>query len=292
MTKPSVHTIRLEKSEGRKPYVASIAGHDRKWRLSREFLEPDKTTRKGKVLVYRLPDGLYEVGRGAPREDLAVVRARPVDLDRDEVFRAVERVGKASLSMAHLFEAFCESRRSKAPESLLKIATKLVNAAKPPKRKLPDAASVDADTVFAGSSPTLTRHYLRALENRGDEGRIAAMLFRAQKSSTRAKMYYRRTYKDLAYDRKGDCLKALCELLAINDCGIRWGWGTDAKEQDASDVLYVDLPTGQASFHSPDRHVGPEYPGEWDTSSDSMTSVLTFCDQVMQAPALPLSPDR
>jgi hypothetical protein len=29
-------------------------------------------------------------------------------------------------------------------------------------------------------------------------------------------------------------------------------------------VLYVDLPTGQVSFHTAARGVGPDYPGKWD----------------------------
>lgn len=28
-------------------------------------------------------------------------------------------------------------------------------------------------------------------------------------------------------------------------------------------VLYVDLPTGQVSFHAPERGAGPNYPGKW-----------------------------
>jgi len=45
---------------------------------------------------------------------------------------------------------------------------------------------------------------------------------------------------------------------------ITWGWGVDGKQEYHRDVLYVDLPTGQVSFHQSGRGKGPDYLGEWD----------------------------
>lgn len=58
---------------------------------------------------------------------------------------------------------------------------------------------------------------------------------------------------------------------------MTWGWGIDdpldpidfeyctyIPRNRPIEVLYVDLPTGQVSFHSPQRGIGPKYPGTWD----------------------------
>ena len=46
--------------------------------------------------------------------------------------------------------------------------------------------------------------------------------------------------------------------------GLRWGWGIDHGRDAHKNVLYVDLPTGQVSFHTEHRGEGPKYPGTWD----------------------------
>ena len=110
-----------------------------------------------------------------------------------------------------------------------------------PKKPLPlEAPSVFIPTcvrgsqawnVYLSSKGGATRSYLCQLEKKGQIGRIAAQLFRAQKSSARAKRYRggleHVSYTDLAYERKGECLQRLCELLSEDACGMRWGWQHD-----------------------------------------------------------------
>lgn len=145
-----------------------------------------------------------------------------------------------------------------------------------------------ATKAYAGSDAALTRRTLRELEDKGQFGRIAAALFRAQKSSSRAKRYRggpdrgSASYSDLAYDRKGETLRSLCKTLAEDDAGIRWGWGLDDNTEFAPHVLYVDIPTGQVSFHSLDRFDGPDYPGSWDGVKDvSAARILLWCDRML-----------
>ena len=147
-----------------------------------------------------------------------------------------------------------------------------------------------AGAVYHGSNGGATRSYLTRLEKRGRLGRIAAQLFRAQKSSARAKVYrggilrsngYRKSYQDLAYERKGECLKQLCIALDVDACGMQWGWDFDLDQPYAKNVLYVDLPQGQVSFHSEARYVGPTYEGEWDQKHASENRIIEFCDAVM-----------
>ncbi len=38
----------------------------------------------------------------------------------------------------------------------------------------------------------------------------------------------------------------------------------DAEQPVYRQVLYVDLPTGQVSWHTGMRHIGPDYLGAWD----------------------------
>lgn len=143
--------------------------------------------------------------------------------------------------------------------------------------------------AFMGSDAALTRKILRELQAVGQIGRIAAELFRAQKASARAKRYRGRpadgdrSYRAIAYERKGESHSALCEALARDSAGLSWGWGRDAKMMETPHVLYVDCPGGQVSFHSAERYVGPEYPGKWDgAAGTSERRVLELCDGLLE----------
>ena len=123
--------------------------------------------------------------------------------------------------------------------------------------------------IMVGSDGEATREFYKILEDAGPLGRVAVNLFRAQKTSGRAKMYRGRRFKRAAYDTKSWSLANLCEILEKHgaEVGFRYGWKQDTTVvfgEDPSWVLYVDLPTGQVSFHSPTRGKGPEYAGEWD----------------------------
>ena len=119
--------------------------------------------------------------------------------------------------------------------------------------------------VYDGSDGEATSALYRRLEALGPAGVIAMNIFRAHKSSARAKLYSRR-YKGAAYGKKDYSLGLLCSALGrhAEALGIRWGWAVDAKQEVHKHVLYVDLPTGQVSFHTEHRLEGPDYTGEWD----------------------------
>jgi hypothetical protein len=127
--------------------------------------------------------------------------------------------------------------------------------------------------VFTGSNAPATRGLYKELEASGGTGVLAAYLLRAQKSSTRAKDY-RGDYRDLAYGNKGDALHVL-SLLLQRQSALTWGWGTDPGAC-CEHVLYVDLPTGQVSFHSPVRGEGPNYAGKWSGRHDSQWNIIAF----------------
>jgi hypothetical protein len=120
--------------------------------------------------------------------------------------------------------------------------------------------------VFDGSDGDATRALYAELETLGAVGTIAVNLFRAQKSSSRAKVYRGGGYRGMAYDRKGWALDNLCTALGEHAAhlGIAWGWGEDEKQEVHKHVLYVDLPTGQVSYHSGSCGYGPRYNGAWD----------------------------
>jgi hypothetical protein len=149
-----------------------------------------------------------------------------------------------------------------------------------------------AANVYAGSDGELTKAFYAELEKRGPIGLVAMNLFRAQKCSARAKVYRggqrgRGSYRSMAYERKSWSMGLLCEILAKHsaELGIRYGWKEDPRtvfRMDSSWVLYVDLPTGQVSFHSPSRGRGPDYPSDWDGVPDvSAARIILFCDRVM-----------
>lgn len=124
--------------------------------------------------------------------------------------------------------------------------------------------------IFRGSDGDATRALYEKLEQHGPAGAIAVNLLRASKNSSRAKAY-RRGGKAAAYESKNWAMGNLCQILTTIGrpgsaaAGVtQWGWKTDAAQPFHRFVLFVDLSTGQVSFHSAQRLIGPDYPGEWD----------------------------
>jgi hypothetical protein len=140
-------------------------------------------------------------------------------------------------------------------------------------------AHADVIRIYTGSDGEATKALYGQLEALGPAGVVALNLFRACKSSSRAKQYRggirgRGSYRSMAYDRKGWAIENLCKTLMASaaDLGIRWGWGIDEVLRSKGDphhhVLYVDAPTVQVSFHSGHRGDGPDYPAQWDGVRD------------------------
>lgn len=143
--------------------------------------------------------------------------------------------------------------------------------------------------VYEGSDGDATKALYTRLEERGAIGIVAANLFRAQKNSERAKVYRggRRgqgSYRGMAYDRKQWAMDNLARILGEHATvlDLRWGWGIDPTQPRHNAVLYVDLPTGQVSFHTEGRGEGPDYPGEWDgIPGKSPDRILRFTARVL-----------
>lgn len=139
-----------------------------------------------------------------------------------------------------------------------------------------------AQTVFDTSNGAVTQRYYDQLLQRGMRGVVALNLLRALKASKRAKVYSPQ-WRKIAYEKKKWSMSILANTLTQHaaDLGVVWGWGRDKYARGYTHVLYVDLPTGQASFHSPERFKGPDYVGEW-SREPAIRSVLRFCDAVMR----------
>lgn len=119
--------------------------------------------------------------------------------------------------------------------------------------------------VYAGSDGDATRALYERLQQLGPDGTIAVNLLRAKKASERAKAY-RGRFRGIAYDRKQWAMGNLVEALVdhADGLGLRWGWGTDHAQPVHRHVLYVELPTGQVSFHTGARSDGPDHHRPWD----------------------------
>lgn len=74
--------------------------------------------------------------------------------------------------------------------------------------------------------------------------------------------------------------------LHASRLGMRWGWKEDPTREFHRWVLYVDLPTGQVSFHAQTRNGGPDYTGDWDgVPGQSPQRIIRFvADIVALAP--------
>jgi hypothetical protein len=118
-------------------------------------------------------------------------------------------------------------------------------------------------SVFQGSNGEATTALYNDLRLLGSAGYVALELFRAQKSSSRAKAY-RGSSKGKAYDTKQWAMDNLTTALATLGT-LPWGWKFDPTQSFHNWVLYVDLAAGnQVSFHTAERGHGPDYAGEWD----------------------------
>jgi hypothetical protein len=133
------------------------------------------------------------------------------------------------------------------------------------KTRAPPPSEIHA--IYEASDGPATRTLFSFLKRHGINGQLAIALFRACKSSERAKVYRggvrgRGSFREMAYDRKQQAMDNLCEVLSTSMCS--WGWGIDNEQPVHKDVLYVELPTGQVSFHSGRRGTGPDYSKPWD----------------------------
>lgn len=144
--------------------------------------------------------------------------------------------------------------------------------------------------VYKGSVGSTTQAFYAELQKRGAIGALAVNLFRASKTSERAKVYRGRTYRGLSYDRKNWSLENICKLLAEHgdDMGIRWGWKRDPNTPGYEWVLYVDIPDfGQCSYHSAVRLCPQNYTGEWDGKKGATVQVvIDFAEWVMKLPEM------
>lgn len=137
-----------------------------------------------------------------------------------------------------------------------------------------------AQQVFNQNDGDVTKAYYARLNSMGPMGQLAVALFRAQKRSTAAKKYRGRGYRQDAYAVKNWSLSEICRIMVLAGHPFPWGWQRDPYTPGFEWVLYVDLPTGQCSFHSADRLQGPDYAGKWDGLKLSKEHILAFCDQV------------
>jgi hypothetical protein len=142
--------------------------------------------------------------------------------------------------------------------------------------------------VYQGSDGDATKALYERLAALGITGLIAVDVFRAQKASERAKKYRGGTggksYARMAYERKQWAMNKLADLLVLNAKaqGISWGWGEDPKQEYHRQVLYIDLPTGQISWHTEHRGAGPDYPGQWDgIRNASVGRIVSWVAQVL-----------
>lgn len=149
--------------------------------------------------------------------------------------------------------------------------------------------------VYAGSDGDATKALYAELEQSGPAGHVAVNLFRACKASERAKVYRggqrgRGSFKGMAYDRKQWAMDNLCKALGQEAAaiGLTWGWGKDEKQDYHADVLYIDLPTGQVSFHTAGRGAGPDYPGALDGKpGESAGRICRWCAALLLSSSQP-----
>jgi hypothetical protein len=150
-------------------------------------------------------------------------------------------------------------------------------------------------SIYAASDGDATRLLYASLEELGSAGIIAVNLLRASKCSERAKAYRKgRGYKTAAYERKDWSIHNLAGALFVDDLGLRWGWAVDGALLNRGDphhhIIYVEMPTGQVSFHLGVRYAGPDFAGEWDGVKDAASDrIIRWAAQLFDNPRAAVS---
>jgi len=135
-----------------------------------------------------------------------------------------------------------------------------------------------ARSIFKARDSKATMEFCTELATRGIDGAVAVSLYQVQYSSSRAKKY-RRDGRQSSYARKNQVLSRVPHWLKASS--IPFGWGHDRSTIAYPWVLYVDLPTGQCSFHNQSRGPGPDYLGKWIDDKPSFDVVMDYCDAVL-----------
>lgn len=147
----------------------------------------------------------------------------------------------------------------------------------------------DVLSTYNGSNGEATKALYARLEKLGPAGVVAVNLFRACKASERAKVYRGRSYRGAAYDKKEWSMGNLCTALREHAVSlyIPWGWGYDPEQPVFRWVLYVEIPTGQVSFHTLNSGDGPKYGKEWDGVRDAGPQrICTWIAQLLSSEAV------
>lgn len=146
--------------------------------------------------------------------------------------------------------------------------------------------------IYNGSDGQKTQELYARLSAIGTDGAIALNLFRACKCSGRAKVYRTGRHRKDAYGRKDWSLINLCAILSESAAaqGIVWGWKLDPDQPFHKWVLYVDIPTGQVSFHAERRHGDQDYPGEWDRHRLSAERIIRWTSFLLGEAPPPTTP--
>lgn len=145
---------------------------------------------------------------------------------------------------------------------------------------------MNAREVYEQSNGDVTKAYYAELIKHGPAGEIAMNLMRAHKASHRAKIY-RGSSIGAAYDKKEWAIEILLRRIISHGekFGITYGWKEDPgiiiAGRRGGWIIYIDLPTGQCSFHLRLRGAGPDYSGEWDGMPLTDIRILRYCDNLM-----------
>lgn len=139
---------------------------------------------------------------------------------------------------------------------------------------------MNALEIYAGSNGDATKALYARLETLGPIGIVALNLFRAQKASARAKVYRGGGFRGKAYDKKNWSLENLCTALEAAT-PFEWGWKEDSAQEFHRWVLYVELPTGQVSFHSAAALCARRFDGEWDRTHLSAERIIRFVQSLL-----------
>lgn len=142
----------------------------------------------------------------------------------------------------------------------------------------------EVEHAYQDSDADKTRAVYDRLKACGPAGLVAVNLLRTSKNSERAKKYATGRSVRAAYSTKDWAIGELIgAFIAHADVlGIAWGWGRDEKTVAYEDVLYVDLPAGQVSFHVGYRGSGPEYRGQWDgVRGEGARRIIAFANAVL-----------
>ncbi len=158
-----------------------------------------------------------------------------------------------------------------------------------------DQVAVLVEQTHRTCEVEITSGVYQALQAHGTLGYVALNLFRASQCNLDVKQTTGRRLSREAYERKIWSISLLAETLKqhADKLHLQWGWSVDEAEPRFKHILFVELPTGQVSFNTDKRSLGPKLKANLDgQKGQSGVRICEFVTQILTGEKKENAPEK